>query len=76
MNDTIQITISQDAYARLQQLMVPPYTDANAVIEALLEYEGHPSPAVTTMKADQQHFTLDQELERASAGIYECGGAT
>ena len=76
MADHIQITIEREVYDRLQQLMVPPISNANAVIRALLYHEGHSSRAAAALEADEQHFTYEQELERASLGVYECGGCT
>lgn len=76
MAKQIQITIDQEIYDRMQQLMVPPISDANAVIKALLYRDGHDSPAAIELEADERHFTFAQELERARMGVYECGGAT
>ncbi len=76
MTDQIQITIDHDVYDRLQMLMVPPISDANAAIKALLFHDGRASPASVATEAGGQHFTYAQELERSSQGIYECGGGT
>ncbi len=76
MTDQIQINIDHDVYDRLQLLMVPPISDANAVIKALLHHDGHASRASVALAADEQHFTYAQELERSSQGVYECGGGT
>jgi hypothetical protein len=76
MTDQIQITIDQDVYDRLQMLMVPPISDANAVIKALLFHDGGASRAAVALAADEQHFTYAQELERSSQGFYDGGGAT
>jgi len=76
MNDSVQITIDRDVYQRLQLLMVPPLSDANAVIKSLLLQDGHASPAAIEVEASTRHFSFAQELERAQAGVYECGGAT
>jgi len=76
MTDQVQITIDQEVFDRLQMLMVPPISDANAVIKALLYHKGSDSPAVVALKADEQHFTYEQELERSSQGFYDGGGAT
>lgn len=76
MTDQIQITIDRDIYNRLQMLMVPPYSDANAVIKELLYRDGHDSPAAVALGAAEQHFTYAQELERSSLGVYESGGGT
>jgi hypothetical protein len=76
MTDQVQITIDQEVYDRLQMLMVPPISDANAVIKALLYHNGSDSPAAVALKADEQHFTYEQELERSSQGFYDGGGAT
>ncbi|MDD5241512.1 MAG: hypothetical protein PHG47_07310 [Sulfuricella sp.] len=76
MTDQIQITIDRDVYERLQMLMVPPVSDANAVIKELLLREGRPSPAVVALGAAGQHYTYAQELERSSQGHYDGGGST
>jgi len=76
MTDKVQVVIDRDVYERLQMLMVPPFSDANAVIRELLIRDGRGSPAATSLEADEQHFTYAQELERASQGVYECGGGT
>lgn len=76
MTDQIQISIDREVYDRLQMLMVPPISDANAVIRELLFQDGHASPAAVALGAAGQHFTYAQELERSSLGVYDCGGAT
>ena len=76
MTDQVQITIDQEVFDRLQMLMVPPISDANAVVKALLYHNGSDSPAVIALKADEQHFTYEQELERSRQGVYESGGGT
>jgi len=76
MTGKIQISIDQDVYDRLQILMVPPISDANAAIKALLYHDGRTSRAAAALEADEQHFTYAQELERSSQGVYECGGGT
>ncbi|PIV87422.1 MAG: hypothetical protein COW48_11575 [Hydrogenophilales bacterium CG17_big_fil_post_rev_8_21_14_2_50_63_12] len=76
MADQIQIAIDRDVLERLQQIMVPPISDPNAVIKSLLYHDGHASRAAIALEADEHHFTFAQELERSSQGIYECGGGT
>lgn len=76
MTDQIQISVDRDTYDRLQMLMVPPISDANAVIRELLIQEGHASPASVAVGASEHHFTMKQELERNRLGVYDCGGAT
>ena len=76
MADKIQITIAREVYDRLQLLMVPPISDANAVIEMLLYHDGRASPAAIALEAGEQHYSYAQELERASQGVYDCGGCT
>jgi len=76
MNEQIQITVDRDVYERLQTLMVPPISDANAVIKELLYHDGHASRSAIALEASEQHFTYAQELERSSMGIYESGGGT
>jgi hypothetical protein len=76
MTDQIQITIDKDIYDRLQMLMVPPISDANAAIRALLYHDGRASRAAVAVEFDEQHFSYAQELDRSSQGVYECGGGT
>ena len=76
MAEQVQISVDRDVYDRLQMLMVPPISNANAVIKALLFHEGRASRAALALQADAQHFTYAQELERASQGVYEAGGCT
>ncbi len=76
MTDQIQILIDQEVYDRLQVLMVPPISDANAVIRELLYHDGRTSSAAVALEASEQHFTYAQELERSSQGVYESGGGT
>lgn len=76
MTDQIQILIDQEVYDRLQMLMVPPISDANAVIRELLYHDGRTSSAAVALEASEQHFTYAQELERSSQGVYESGGGT
>ncbi len=76
MADQVQITIDREVYDRLQMLMVPPISDANAVIKALLYHDGRASRSAIALESEEQHYTYAQELERASQGVYECGGCT
>jgi hypothetical protein len=76
MTDQIQISIDRDVYDRLRMLMVPPISDPNMAIKALLYHDGRASRAAVALEADEQHFTYAQELERSNQGIYECGGGT
>lgn len=76
MNDMVTIAVTREVYERLQLLMVPPISDASAVIDRLLYHDGHASPAKIALEAEEHHYTLAQELERAQQGIYECGGCT
>lgn len=76
MANTIQISIDRDIYEQLKMLMVPPISDANAVIKELLYRDGRASPIATDLKAAEQHFTYAQELERTKQGIYDSGGNT
>lgn len=76
MTDQIEILVDRDVYSQLMMLMVPPVSDANAVIRALLFQDGHISRAATALGVAEQHFTYEQELERSARGVYECGGGT
>ena len=75
MTDQIQISVDREVYDRLQMFMVPPISDANAVIKELLYRNGSSaSPAAVALEASEQHYTYAQELERANQGIYDSGG--
>lgn len=76
MAEQVQISIDRETYDRLKMLMVPPISDANAAINALLYHDGRVSQAAVAVEADERHFSYQQELERASRGVYECGGGT
>jgi hypothetical protein len=76
MSNQVQISIDRDIYEQLQLLMVPPISDANAVIRELLLQEGHPSPAALAVGAREHHFTMAEELERSLSGVYTGGGDT
>ena len=76
MSDQIKISVDRDTYEKLQMLMVPPISDANAVIRELLLQEGHASPAAVAVDASEHHYSMAQELERNRQGVYDCGGAT
>jgi len=70
MQESVQVTLDRALYDRLQELQVPPYNDINSVIERLLFHEGRNSPAATELAAEEQHFTFEEELKRASEGVY------
>ena len=76
MSDQVQVNIDREIYDRLQTLMVPPISDANAVIRELLYHDGRRSRAATALEASEHHYTYEQELERSRQGVYECGGGT
>ena len=75
MTDQIQIFVDREVYDTLQTLMVPPTSDANAVIRELLYQEGHASRGAVAVGAAEHHFTMEQEFERTRQGVYDCGGA-
>lgn len=76
MSNQVQVTIDRDVYDRLMLLEIPPIDDINGAIKSLLEYEGHPSPAVMAAGIAGHHFSMSEEMERTKAGVYDCGGAT
>lgn len=79
MTNQIQISIDREVYDQLEALMVPPLSDANAVIKELMCHNGQcptPSKAAVAVKSSGQHFSYEQELERASQGVYDSGGNT
>jgi hypothetical protein len=76
MTDQIKISIDREVYDRLLMLMVPPISDANAVIKELLTQDGRASPASVAVGAAERHYTMEQEVERTRQGIYDGGGGT
>lgn len=76
MPNQVQVMIDQDVYDRLQMLMVPPLSDINGTIKALLYHDGRTSPATVAIGAESQHFSYAEELDRASRGVYDGGGGT
>ncbi len=76
MTNQTQISIDREVYDQLLMLMVPPINDANTVIKELLNLDGRASIAPVALGANEQHFTMEQELERTRQGVYDCGGAT
>jgi hypothetical protein len=76
MPNQVQVMIDQDIYERLQMLMVPPVSDINSAIKALLYHDGRASPAAIALGAAGQHFTYAEEMERTLMGIYDGGGGT
>jgi len=74
MTDQIQISIDREVYDQLLMLMVPPISDANAVIKELLAQDGRASPASVAVGVSEQHYTMEQELERTRQGVYDSGG--
>lgn len=71
MSEQVLINVDAEIYNRLTQLMVPPIDDVNAVIRELLFHDGHDSRAVVALQAAERHFTMEEELQRASAGVLE-----
>jgi hypothetical protein len=76
MSEQIQVSLDKDIYERLQMLMVPPVSDINSAIRTLLFHDGRTSSAAVATEAGSQHFSYEQELERARMGVYDSGGAT
>lgn len=76
MPEQVQVSIDREIFDRLQTLMVPPINDINGVIRELLVQEGHASRGAIALESAKKHYTYAQELERASQGVYECGGGT
>lgn len=76
MSEQVQIAIDRITYEQLKMLMVPPISDINGVIQALLFHDGHPSEAAIALEAETRHYSYAQELERSMRGVYDGGGAT
>jgi len=71
MNSQMQIYVDQDVYNRLMELQVAPYKNMSEVIGCLLFHSGHKPREVIDLEAEEQHFTLEQEIERSKAGVYD-----
>lgn len=74
MRETVQVTLDRAVYDRLQELQIPPFNDINAVIDRLLFHEGRNSPAAIQLAAEEHHYTFEEELKRASEGVYGSSG--
>lgn len=74
MQETVQVTLDRALYERLQELQIPPYNDINAVLERLLFHEGRTSRAAVQLEAEEKHFTFEEEVQRASEGVYGGSG--
>lgn len=74
MSEQIQVTLDKKIYDRLLELEVPPYSDINSVIERLLYHGGHRSHEAIALESEEQHFTMEEELRRASEGLYSGSG--
>ncbi len=74
MKNQIQVAVDQKVYARLIELKVAPCKDINDVIDHLLFHDGHRSIAATGLEAEENHFTLEEEIERTRAGVYDTAG--
>ena len=69
MGKKIQISVSQEVYDRLTELRVPPFTDMNDVIEALLFQEGRKSRASNAVEVQGNHRTMEEEFKAAESGV-------
>lgn len=70
MNARVQIEVDRDVYERLMELMVPPASDANAVIRDLLVADGRHSRAAIAVMASRP-LSFEDELRRARDGVYD-----
>jgi predicted ATP-dependent protease len=75
MANQIQVLLDQKVYDRLQELQVVPLNSINDVIERLLFHGGHKSKEVVDLEAEEKHFSLEEEIERTRAGVYDTAGA-
>ncbi|MCW8829498.1 MAG: hypothetical protein OQK94_10650 [Gammaproteobacteria bacterium] len=74
MNEQVQVTLDKKLYDRLLELEVPPYNDVNAVIDRLLYHAGRSSREATQLESEETHYTMEDELRRASEGVYAGSG--
>jgi hypothetical protein len=70
MNQRMQIEVDREVYERLMELMVPPTSDANAVIRELLFQDGRHSRAAIGLMAGRPK-SYEDELQRARDGVYD-----
>jgi hypothetical protein len=74
MSDQVQVMLDKRLYNRLLELEVPPYNDVSAVIDRLLYHAGRPSREAVQLESEERHYTMEDELRRASEGIYAGSG--
>lgn len=74
MNDQVQVTLDKKLYERLLELEVPPYNDVNAVIDRLLYHAGRGSREANQLESEETHYTMEDEVRRASEGVYAGSG--
>jgi|GEM_PF-830994 len=74
MSEQVQVSIDRKIYDRLLELEAPPYSNINAVLDRLLYHSGHASREATALEREEHHYTMEEERERSSAGVYEGSG--
>ncbi len=75
MSNQVQVFLDQAVYDGLLQLQVPPCSSINDVIDRLLFHNGHKSNGVIGLESEERHFSLDEEIERTKAGVYDTAGS-
>lgn len=75
MSNQVPVLLDQKVYDGLLQLQVPPCSTINDVINRLLFLNGHKSNEVIGLEREENHFSLEDEIERAKAGIYSTAGS-
>ena len=71
MKEQVQVTLDRKVYERLLELGVPPHNSINDVIERLLFHAGRPSREAIALEGEGRHFSMEEELQRASDGVYD-----
>lgn len=74
MSEQIEVMLDKKLYDRLLELEVPPYNDISAVIDRLLFNAGRASREAIQLESEETHYTMEDELRRASEGIYAGSG--
>lgn len=74
MSNQVQVSLNEAVYNRLLELQVPPYNDANSVIERLLFHAGRKSNAAIQLEAETRHYSFEEEMQRYMSGVYAGSG--
>lgn len=71
MENQVEVLLDQKVYNRLVELQVPPCDTINEVIDHLLFHSGHKSREAVDVEAEEKNFSMEEEIERTKAGVYD-----